>query len=90
MIENISYVIVNPEDGASSLEPSQPTVVNDIVLTAQESQVYDTVLKVIKQKEILQKSMEQNYKQLMVFNYMFKFSLFFFYLSFFEMLITLI
>ena len=61
----LSFVMVRP-DGHSLSEPYSAVIAGDMVLTAQENQVYETVMKVIKEKEALNKSMQENYQKLLV------------------------
>ena len=58
-----SFVMVRP-DGHSLSQSA--VIAGDMVLTAQENQVYETVMKVIKEKEALNKSMQENYQKLLV------------------------
>ena len=69
----LSFVMVRP-DGHSLSQSA--VIAGDMVLTAQENQVYETVMKVIKEKEALNKSMQENYQKLLVYIRYIFFSLF--------------
>ena len=79
--QQISFVYVRPEDGCSSLDHHNAFSAGDTaVLTAQESQVYDKVMKVVKEKEALNRSMQENYQKLLVNNFIEFFFLYFYLL----------
>ena len=80
--QQISFVYVRPEDGCSSLDQHNNafSAGDTAVLTAQESQVYDKVMKVVKEKEALNRSMQENYQKLLVNNFIEFFFLYFYLL----------
>ena len=67
MTDNMSFVMLEQKDGdINGDQKYHSSVIAGQVLTAQENQVYETVMKVVKQKEMLQNSIQENYKQLLV------------------------